>query len=71
MSTTYVPIGITELSSSRSSAMSSFFSVASNVMKDDAEAGIVTVTVTASPSGSVVAGREYDHGAGSFVLTMV
>ena len=40
-------------------------------MKDDAEAGIVTVTVTASPSGSVVAGREYDHGAGSFVLTMV
>ena len=44
----------------------------SKVRNDWAETGMLTETVTTSfVSGSVVAGREYDQGVGSFVLTMV
>ena len=70
MSTVYNPSGIAVFGSSCSSEILS--SLLLNYKKDYASAGMSTEMLTTSfVSGSVVAGRAYDHDAGSFVLTMV
>ena len=60
------------LNSSCSSDISSLLRVLSNVRKDWAGAGMLADTVTTSlVSRSLVAGKEYDQGVGSFVFTIV
>ena len=70
MPTVYNPSGITVFGSSCSSKILS--SLLLNYKKDYASAGRSTEMLTSSSvSRSVVAGRAYDHDAGSFVLTMI